>query len=224
MSSSGMVGGSTLRHLPIYLLLDCSGSMVGDPIEAVNEGLGMIYRQLMSDPQAVETVMLSVIRFAEAAEQDDLTSLISFVPPTLSASGPTAMGSAFHILEESIRNDLSSDSGTAKGDYRPLVFLLTDGKPTDEWRSEVNKLKALTGNRRPIIVALGCGGDVDPAMLREVTSEVFLLKDATPEQIKAYFRWISGSIIKVSHAVSPTTSGGEMESPVGVVPGVIKWD
>ncbi len=215
---------SGLRRLPVYLLLDCSGSMMGDPIVAVNEGLGLIYSLLMREPRAVETVYLSVIRFADAAEQEDFTALVDFVPPALTAGGRTAMGSAFHVLVESIQNDLNATTDTTKkGDYRPLVYLLTDGQPTDVWQPEVAKIKALSGSQRPTIIALGCGDDADPAMLRQVTDEVYLMRDATPEQIKAYFKWITGSIAGVSKALAGGGETADMVAPTAAVSGVIKY-
>lgn len=214
--------GTGGRKLPVYLLLDCSGSMAGEPIVAVNEGLGQIYRLLSADPQAVETAYLSVIQFGERADQSDLVPVDQFVPPQLDANGRTAMGAAFHLLVESITNDLvlnDPDKGI-HGDYRPLVFLLTDGRPTDNYRDEIPRLQALRGSRRPVIVALGCGPDVDPAMLAQVTDNVFLMHNMSPEAIKGFFKWMSGSIAKTSKAVAGGTAA-DLVAPA--VPGIISY-
>ena len=60
---------ASARRLPIYLLLDCSGSMTGEPIEATRQGVRALLSDLRSDPQALETAYLSVITFASSAQQ-----------------------------------------------------------------------------------------------------------------------------------------------------------
>jgi uncharacterized protein YegL len=207
----GFMTNEYTRRLPVYLLLDCSGSMAGDPIIAVNEGLWMIYQLLLADPQALETVYISVIRFSDYADQYDLTPIDQFQPPTLSASGATAMGAALRLLIQSIEQDLLVNTPTRHGDYRPLVFLLTDGAPTDNYRDAIQKLKSLQGSQKPTIVALGCGNSVNKAMLHELTNDVFLMHMASPENIKGFFRWMSGSIIQTSHAAG---TGGELEKTI----------
>ena len=79
------------RRLPVYLLLDCSGSMSGDPIEAVRQGVRMLVSDLRGNPQALETAFLSVITFGSSAQQVcPLTELMSFQEPNLEASGSTS--------------------------------------------------------------------------------------------------------------------------------------
>ncbi len=213
----GFMGSGYVRRLPVYLLLDCSGSMAGDPILAVNAGLDMIYQLLMADPQALETVHLSLICFSSGVDQYRLVSLDQFQPPQLTASGTTALGEALRILVQSIEQDLILNTPTQRGDFRPLVFLLTDGEPTDNYRDAVYRLQQLSGSRKPTIVALGCGSAVNSAMLHEVTSNVFLMHNVSPEAIKAFFKWISGSIVQTSRAVG----GGSAEQTTMVAPSTI---
>lgn len=210
------------RKFPVYLLLDCSGSMQGAPIIAVNEGLELLYKLLMQDAVAKESVWISLIRFASTASQDQLTAIDQFVPPTLTASGSTAMGGAFQLLADSIKNDLTPRAGNQRGDYRPLVYLLTDGAPTDNWQGPVQQLKALSGSQRPTIVALGCGPSVNASMLQQVTSEVYLMANVTTDQLKAFFKLVSGSVVQASRAAG---SGAEVniQSPTAI-PGVIKYE
>ncbi|MFM6136537.1 MAG: VWA domain-containing protein, partial [Sphaerospermopsis kisseleviana] len=81
------------RRLPVYLVLDCSGSMSGDPIQAVNQGVKALLAELRSEPYAIETAYLSVITFESTAQQVcPLTELITFKEPTLVAGGATSMG------------------------------------------------------------------------------------------------------------------------------------
>lgn len=205
----GFMPGEYTRRLPVYLLLDCSGSMQGQPIIAVNEGLWMIYQQLIGDAQALETVHISVIEFADHADQYPMTPIDQFQPPALNASGLTAMGAALRLLIQSIEQDLLPNTATQHGDFRPLVFILTDGAPTDNYRDPLQRLKSLRGSQRPTIVAIGCGPQVNKTMLKEMTNDVFLIHTMTAENLKQFFRWLSGSIIQSSHAV-----GSDLETTV----------
>ena len=88
-----------MRRLPVYILLDTSGSMYGEPIEAVKNGVQILVSTLRSDPYALETAYLSVITFNSTAQQDvPLTELSSFQQPNLTASGCTALGGALSLL------------------------------------------------------------------------------------------------------------------------------
>ena len=120
------------RRLPVYLLLDCSGSMMGEPIEAVRQGIKALLSELRGDPQALETAYLSVITFDSQARQIiPLTELMQFQEPELHAGGATALGGAIEVLMECINTEVRKSTETQKGDWRPLVFILTDGSPTD---------------------------------------------------------------------------------------------
>ncbi len=224
MTMPNQMGGGAMRRLPVYLMLDCSGSMSGAPIVAVNEGLELLWRELNSDSMTRETAYISLIRFASTAAQDPLMAVDQFSPQMLSAGGSTAMGAAFNLLAASIQSDLTPTTQTQRGDYRPLVFLLTDGEPTDEWRSAVQKLKALRGSQRPTIVALGCGDGVNANMLREVTENVYLMHNVSADALRAFFQLISGSIVSASQAAGGAGGGQvDMPSPTNI-PGVIKYD
>ncbi len=220
MLEEGFMAEGYMRRLPVYLLLDCSTSMQGEPINAVNEGLGLIYRLLMSDPQAVDTVHISIICFSSHVEQYPLLPIDQFQPPPLSARGTTAMGEAFRVLTQSIEQDLVVNSAGRRGDYRPLVFMLTDGEPTDSYSDALNNLKALPGSRKPTIVVLGCGDAVNTTMLHEVTDHVFVMQTVSSDTIKDFFQWISGSIVQTSHSVG---SGGNQAltiPPPTNIPGI----
>ncbi len=146
------------RRLPVYLLLDVSGSMQGDPIEAVRHGVRALISELRGDPQALETAYLSVITFNSSARQvTPLTELMLFKEPQLSAGGATALGAALRLLADCIKSEVRKSTETQKGDWRPLVFILTDGAPTDDrCRTQDNKACKYHCLRRRCICRYNC--------------------------------------------------------------------
>ena len=149
-----------IRRLPVYLLLDCSGSMAGEPIEAVKQGIKALLSELKGDPQALETACLSVITFNSTARQiSPLTELMLFKEPELTAGGATALGGALTVLADCIRNEVRTSTPTQKGDWKPLVFLLTDGAPTDNLDDGIEALKHVSTSN---IIACAAGANANP--------------------------------------------------------------
>jgi uncharacterized protein YegL len=188
------------RRLPVYLLLDVSGSMSGDPIEAVRQGMKSLLGELKGDPQALETVWISVITFGSTAQKPvPLTELIAAREPELAAGGSTAMGAALRLLTESIRQEARKTTAEQKGDWKPLVFLMTDGAPTDDWEGAADELKrAGTGN----VIALAAGANADAARLKRVTDTVLRMADLQPGAMQAFFKWVSSSVSATSVSVA----------------------
>ena len=121
-----------MRRLPVYLLLDTSGSMTGDPIEAVKSGLQMLIASLRQDPYALETAYISVITFSSDAKQIvPLTELSQFQAPNIEAAGTTAMGESLALLADCVQREVKKGTADQKGDWKPVVFMLSDGSPTD---------------------------------------------------------------------------------------------
>lgn len=204
-------GSSDVRRMPVYLLLDVSGSMSGAPIMAVEQGVQLLHNELMGQPQAVEMVHLSVITFASSANQVvPLTPISSFAPPALSAGGGTSMGGALRELARALDREVIPNSPAKKGDYKPLVFLLTDGEPTDSWEPELNALNSRKEKKAGSIIALGCGDSVNTGVLRQITPNVLLMTDVTPDNLRAFFKWVSASVTTASKsAASPASGGGD---------------
>lgn len=189
-----------LRRLPVYLVLDCSGSMAGDPIEAVRQGVRALLADLRGDPQALETAYLSVITFASSAVQAcPLTDLTAFQEPNLTAGGSTAMGAALNLLEQAMDTEVHKPAKDQKGDWKPLIFLMTDGQPNDSWQSAADQIKA---KRLGNIIACAAGAGADVGVLKRITETVVELNNLQPDTMKAFFRWVSSSIKTTSQSVS----------------------
>jgi uncharacterized protein YegL len=200
------------RRLPVYLLLDCSGSMAGEPIAALEVGFKALLGDLRNDPQALETVWLSVITFASTAEVVvPLTEVNDFHPPELAAQGTTALGEALDLLADRIRAEVRSTRADRKGDWKPLVFILTDGEPTDDWERSVEdfRLRGLA-----TVVACGAGPEVNDETLRRLGEKVVRLKDTQPGTLGAFMKWVSASVATTSQRLGTHTRPGERLPPL----------
>ena len=123
-----------MRRLPVFILLDTSGSMRGEPIHSVNVGLQSMLSALRQDPYALESVYLSVITFdMEARVYIPLTPLEQVQIPDLDVPnvGATFMGAALELLAHEVQQNVQKSTDDVKGDWRPLLFLMTDGSPSD---------------------------------------------------------------------------------------------
>ncbi|MBY0444218.1 MAG: VWA domain-containing protein, partial [Burkholderiales bacterium] len=121
-----------MRRLPVFFVLDCSESMVGDSLQKMEDGLQAIVRALRTDPHALETVYISVIAFAGVAKTiAPLVELVSFYPPKLPLGGGTSLGVALETLMAELDSVVVKTTPDRKGDWKPIVYLFTDGRPTD---------------------------------------------------------------------------------------------
>ncbi len=204
-----------MRRLPVYLLLDTSGSMYGEPIEAVKNGVQTLISTLRSDPYALETAYISIITFNSTAQQDvPLTELSAFQQPNITAGGCTALGEALQLLSQKIKTEVTKTTAEVKGDWRPLVFIMTDGEPTDSISAG---LAAFKQQKCGIVVACAAGQGANTNTLKQITENVVQLDTADSATIKAFFKWVSASISTSSKSVEDTatekTSMSELPPP-----------
>ena len=200
----GLTDKDDMRRLPVYLVLDVSGSMHGEPIEAVRNGMQTLVSTLRTDPYALETAFLSVITFdGEARQIVPLTELMAFQMPDIAAGSTTSLGAALKLTGECIEREVQKTTASAKGDWKPLVFLMTDGQPTDDWRSGLNEFrKAKTG----MVIACSAGNGGDTTILKQITEIVVSLATADSSSIGAFFKWVSASISTSSKKIDLSKS------------------
>jgi uncharacterized protein YegL len=191
-----------MRRLPVYLLLDTSGSMSGEPIEAVKNGVQVLVSTLRQDPYALETAFLSIITFDSAARQIvPLTELATFQIPAFSASGCTELGAALALLADKIEAEVGKTTAQVKGDWKPIVFIMTDGSPTDDWKKGLERLKKV---RTGLVIACAAGQGADTSVLKQITEVVVQLDTADASTIKAFFKWVSASVSTGSQKIDLT--------------------
>ena len=119
-----------MRRLPVYFLVDVSESMVGEPIQQVENGMRQIVQELRTDPYALETAFISVIAFAGKAKSlSPLTELYKFYPPTFPIGGGTSLGAALDFLMDDIDRNVVKTTEERKGN-QSYSFLQTEHQPT----------------------------------------------------------------------------------------------
>lgn len=183
-----------MRRLPIYFLVDVSESMVGAPIEEVEQGMRTIIQNLRVDPYALETVFVSIIVFAGKAKVlSPLTELYKFYPPTFPIGGGTSLGKGLECLMDSLDKDVKKTTLEEKGDWKPIIFLFTDGNPTDDY---MKAFKRWNNHYRKHcnLVAISIGDNVNVLTLAQITDNILLLKDTDSESFNQFFKWVTASI------------------------------
>lgn len=185
----------TRRMCPVIFLLDTSGSMDGAPIGAVNSAIEGILPELcaMNDENADAEINVAIMSFSAGADWVTGEKLVLPKNTTwngLDAAGPTEMGRAFQELNKK----LSIENGfmrRASGSVAPVLFLLSDGAPTDDYRAALSKLKENNWYRVAVRVAIGYG-EADDDILSEFTgNRETVLHTNNPEDLKRMIRFVS---------------------------------
>jgi uncharacterized protein YegL len=180
--------------------------MSGEPIEAVKNGVQVLVSTLRQDPYALETAFLSVITFDSSASQIvPLSELSMFQMPNIQASGTTAMGEALSLLASRINSEVAKTTLDVKGDWKPLIFLMTDGEPTDNWKKGLAEFQK---QKVGMVVACAAGSGANTGILKQITDVVVQLDTADSATIKAFFKWVSASVSTGSQKIE--ASGKEV--------------
>lgn len=201
-----------MRKLPIYFLIDVSESMVGMPIQQVEEGLATIMQTLKTDPNALETVWVSISVFAGKAKTIvPLQEISSFYPPKFPIGSGTSLSAGLeHIMAELEKNTVKTTS-QQKGDWKPIVFLFTDGIPTDDSQRAITKWKE-NWKKKANLVAISFGNETDSYILSELTETVLQFNNTDATAYKQFFKWVTSSI--QASSVSVENTGKEIDLAV----------
>ena len=185
---------------PCVLLLDTSGSMNGKPIDQLNAGLAAFRDSLLKDKLASLRVEVAVITFGgKAALLQDFITIDQFNPPILTSGGSTPMGEAINLgldrLEE--RKQLYKKTGTAY--FRPWLFLITDGEPTDAWQSAAQRVQEFENRKAIAFFSIGVE-KANMARLAQIAPQERPPKPLIGLNFNALFLWLSKSLTNVSHS------------------------
>ncbi|HEY6548918.1 MAG TPA: VWA domain-containing protein [Vicinamibacteria bacterium] len=188
---------------PCLLLLDVSGSMAGDPIQELNSGLRGFRDELVADELAAKRVELACITFGPVHVATEFEVASVFEPPWLKAQGETPMGSAISAAVELVRLRKEAYRANGIAFYRPWIFLMTDGAPTDEWRNAALQVKEGEAARAFAFFAVGVGG-ANMEILRQIAVREPLKLNGL--RFRNLFQWLSNSM----KSISRSTPGDEV--------------
>ena len=184
------------RPLHIIWLLDCSGSMgQGGKIEALNNAIREVIPAMRSaaDGNPEVQFFIRAIRFSTGASWHVMepTSLAEFKWVDLAAGGETDLGQALTLLAA----DLQRLPATERM-LPPQIILVSDGKPTDDWRGGLQALFDVPWGARSIRQAIAIGQDADQETLRKFINnqERPVIQADNAEQLVRYFRYVSTSV------------------------------
>ncbi|MDR3178126.1 MAG: VWA domain-containing protein [Campylobacteraceae bacterium] len=190
-----------MRRLPVFFLLDCSESMAGDKLDKMQDALSAVVNSLRSNPYALETVYVSVIAFAGVAKTiAPLTELCSFYPPKLPLGGGTCLGLAFDTLMDEMDRRVVKTTPEQKGDWKPFVFLITDGHSTDKTDNAASRWQAKYA-KRATLIAISLGKEADFTLLKKLSENVIIYEEADESRYTALIKWISDSTISQSKSI-----------------------
>ena len=189
------------RRLPIYFVLDVSESMAGEPISQMEEVIDHVLADMRRDPHALESVWFSQIVFAaKPMTLSPLKEITGFTPNSLPIGGGTGIGELLKYLMQTLKTNTQIDAATGKADWKPIVYLMTDGRSTDSTQAAVQEWTAHFKDKC-LLVAISLGVNSDLQLLKQLTENVVVFMDTTAEAYSKYAAWISRSIsesIKVS--------------------------
>jgi uncharacterized protein YegL len=180
--------------------------MRGEPIESVKVGLEAMVASLRQDPFALESVYISIITFDKDVKKIlPLTELENMQLPNIETpeSGPTHLGAALEMLCRQIDSEVRLSTPEQKGDWMPLLFIMTDGKPSDlqKYRQMIPEVKKRHFAK---IIACAAGVKADSKALEELTDQVYSLDTTDSATFRKFFEWVSASVSVGNKSIGAT--------------------
>ncbi|MBX3010609.1 MAG: VWA domain-containing protein [Caldilineaceae bacterium] len=183
---------------PCVLLVDVSGSMAGAAIEELNKGLVAFQQELQHDDLAAMRVEVAIVSFGNQVRvEQDFIAAYEFTAQPLRTGGNTPMGSAITQALEMVRQRKETYKQYGVPYYRPWIFLITDGAPTDEWRSAAQRVQAEEASKAVAFFAVGVQ-KADLKVLSQITTRQPLRLQGL--RFRDMFVWLSQSLATVSHS------------------------
>ena len=192
------------KPLPVILMLDTSGSMSGEKIQSLNDAVREMLK-VFADSCKLETeILVSVVTFGPVEVKIPFTSAANLNWQDLYVTGDTPIGEALRVTKSLIedRNIVPSRA------YRPTVVLVSDGCPTDSWKTALKEFVSEGRSSKCDRMAMAIGYDADADMLGrfiEGTGHgLFTAADAS--QISDFFKFVTMSVTTRTQSKNPNDS------------------
>jgi uncharacterized protein YegL len=197
------------ERAPLVLVLDCSGSMLEDnKLALLNEGLKTLEVELKSDPIAARCGRVLIISFGGDNDVEIMgtwTDAMDFTAPTLMAGGLTPLGAAIRCALDEVESEKGQMRSAGVSYKRPIIMLLSDGDPTDEWQQAAAECKRAEAAHKVNVMPIGIGSKANRETLAAFSNKGAL--NLSGLKFKELFIWLSRSI----QAVSRATTGGTVQ-------------
>ncbi len=196
------------RQLVLFFIIDTSGSMMGSKITQVNEAIRGVLPELPDAAGADIDLKVACLKFSSGCEWMYPTPIAaeSFSWQEVQADGVTDLGAAF----EELNNKLSKNAflTAPSGSVAPVLFLMSDGEPTDDYVSGLNKLKNNNWYKNAIKVALAVGDDANKDVLKDFTGNIeAVITVRTPEALRKWIRKVSVTSSMIGSKSQPASDG-----------------
>ena len=180
---TGGIQWITERHVACVFLLDTSGSMTAnDAIGKLNAGLRTFKEQTVNDSSFDEhtkaCIDVALVSFGpDVKVQQEFTAVSEMVPPTLTANGGTPMGAAIDKALDMIAAQKAMYNVLGTPYYRPWIFCITDGAPTENYATAAQRLKEMEDTHKVFGYCAGVG-NFDHRMIASIfnTERIFELE------------------------------------------------
>jgi uncharacterized protein YegL len=183
---------------PCILLLDISGSMAGLKIQQLNEGINVYKEELLTDSLASKRVETAVITFGPVKLESTFHTAPNLYLPNFQASGDTPMGSAIKLALEILTQRKAEYRSNGIQFYRPWIFLITDGAPTDRWEDAATLVKEGESSKSFAFFSVGVE-DANLEILKQISTREPLKLQGL--KFRELFMWLSNSMKSVSRSV-----------------------
>lgn len=190
------------RPLHFFWLVDCSGSMYGEKIGVVNNAIQSTVPEMVDaakdNPNA--QLLVRTLKFSTGASwvTSNPVNIEDFAWDDLDADGATSLGKAFELLAGQLTIPPMSDRALP-----PVIVLLSDGQPTDDYKQPLSNLLNLPWGKKAIRIAISIGMDANDDILQEFTGNRELVLQANnPEALVKMIKWASTTASMVSAPAS----------------------